>query len=97
MLCMISADGTPRMACFGDSGSPILRQVRGRWVVTGVVVGDGDSFNLHEHVCITAPDGSAGKMIDTNASAFLGFILKTILTHDRAAAQTIKSNTVTVG
>jgi secreted trypsin-like serine protease len=97
MLCMISADGTPRMACFGDSGSPILRQVLGRWVVTGVVVGDGDSFTLHRHVCITAPDGSPGKMIDTNASAFFGFIVKTILTHDRAAAETIQTSTVTAG
>jgi secreted trypsin-like serine protease len=94
MLCMTSADGRPRMACFGDSGSPILRRLLGRWVVTGVVVGDGDSFTLHRNVCTTAPDGSPGKMVDTRASAFLGFILRTITAHDPAAAQLVQRNAI---
>lgn len=95
MLCMVSADGTARMACFGDSGSPILRQyLPGRWAVTGVVVGDGDSFDLHPDMCSTAPDGSPGRMIDTNAAAFLPFILTTLFTHDPTAATAIQASTV---
>jgi secreted trypsin-like serine protease len=94
MLCMVSADGQPRMACFGDSGSPILRRLpSGRLAVTGVVVGDADSFELHPHVCTTAQDGTVGKMVDTNASAFVNFIVRTIATRDPAAAQTL-TNTI---
>jgi secreted trypsin-like serine protease len=98
MLCMASADATPRSPCFGDSGSPVLRQLpSGRVAVTGVVGGDADDFELRPNVCTTAPDGSAGKMVDTNASAFLGFIITTIATHDRGAARTIQTDAVTTG
>jgi secreted trypsin-like serine protease len=83
MLCIVSADGQPRMSCFGDSGSPILRRLHGTWAVTGFVVGDADDVVLRPvGVCSTGPDGSPGKGMATNVSTYLPWILHTLLVCD---------------
>ena len=40
-LCVKGDQG--QMACFGDSGGPLLREVNGRWQLIGATRGDGDA------------------------------------------------------
>lgn len=88
MLCTISADGERRQACFGDSGSGITEGRYGIRVLTGLVIGDGDDAgDLRPFICITGPDGGAGKMAVTNVWAHRSWIVRTLLTHDLAGAQ----------
>ncbi len=82
MNCFVSADGQHRQACFGDSGSPISEQqwIEGQEedVLVGIVNGDGDSWDLHERLCSTDPQGNPGRMVTTDVAYYADWIFNTI-------------------
>lgn len=93
MVCYVAASGRPEQACFHDSGSPMLRQVaKDRWVVVAVIVGDGDSWDAHPHLCSMSPEGNPGKVWATKLSAHILWILNTLLRHDPAAYEFVSRN-----
>jgi secreted trypsin-like serine protease len=81
MLCMVSADGQPRQACFADSGSPIVQKNKfGIWTVVGLVLGDGDDDGpLRPNLCTTSPSGQPGKIFVVSVGAFGHWIISTIV------------------
>ena len=93
MFCAVSADGQPRQACFGDSGSPVLQQKYGIWTVVGVVIADGDDDGgPRAHLCSTSPAGGAGSVMVTSIAPHAPWIIQTLLANnDGAAAQSIQS------
>lgn len=92
MLYIVSANGQPAMACFGDSGGPVLRWSHGIWLVVGLDVGDGDDLSLRAHLCSTAPDGGPGKGVATNVTQYLAWMLRTLIgCGDAMAARLVAS------
>jgi secreted trypsin-like serine protease len=94
MLCLVSADGSAAMACFGDSGGPVLRRVHGRWAAIGIVVGDADSTSLHPNICSTGPDGSPGKGMATNVSRYIPWVIHALAGSDAEAARRVAGRTL---
>ncbi|MGX7828381.1 S1 family peptidase [Actinokineospora sp. 24-640] len=82
-LCVVSRDGHPRMACYGDSGGPQIRRAHGEWQLVGSTTGDGDDYQWRPHNCSTAPDGSPGTGIWQDVPTYRGWINAVV--HSRGA------------
>jgi len=95
MFCMTSPAGSGM--CFNDSGGPALRLVQGRPVLVGVYIALMNSSVFVPHVCSMTPTGAPNRDAATEIQPELGWILRTIIAHDSAAAQYVQSNMVLAG
>jgi secreted trypsin-like serine protease len=78
-LCATSSDGRAAMACFGDSGGPMVIKSFNRWRLVGLTVFDGDDPNGES--CATNPAGGAGSGIWLNTTRYVDWISQTIIAH----------------
>lgn len=75
--CLVAADGSNSMGCFGDSGSGFVRPRGDSWVLMGVTSGDGV-----DETCATdpAPGGGTtqGSGVWTNVAPYISWINSTM-------------------
>lgn len=96
-VCVGSADGQARMVCHGDSGSPLLRQIFGRWFLVGTASGDGDSLDPSDpDYCSKNPAGDPGVgMWERITPATLHWIANTLFRSDPGAAREFNGTVLT--
>lgn len=78
--CLVAADGSNAMGCYGDSGGPFVRKVLNKWVLMGVTGGDGV-----DETCATdsTPTGGTtqGSGVWADVAPYLPWIVTTVLTN----------------
>jgi secreted trypsin-like serine protease len=90
-LCIASRDEQARMACFGDSGGPQVKQWLGRWWLVGATTGDGDDWEMRPNVCTTGPDGKPGVGIWQDVPTYRGWIFETVWRCDASAGEELRA------
>jgi secreted trypsin-like serine protease len=79
-LCMTSVDGSHSMACFGDSGAPLVKasdSTNSSWNLVGLTSYDGDDWVTNSG-CGTNPQGTAGTGVFVKVSEYIDWINQTM-------------------
>lgn len=77
-LCGVAANGKNAMACFGDSGTPLVKKVLNTWILVGVTAGDGDFDIDHPNPCATNVNGGQGTGIFMDVAKYRDWIATTM-------------------
>ncbi|TDD16601.1 S1 family peptidase [Nonomuraea diastatica] len=88
MMCMVSADGEAKQACFGDGSSAVVAKAHRGYRLVGLAIADGDEVDpFRPFACSTAPEGSPGELFVLDIFAHVPWIAETIRQRDPAAAE----------
>lgn len=77
-LCTIGADGKHTMACRGDSGGPLVTKALDKFVLRGMVLGDGDYEINHPNECDSHISGRPGAGLFLDIAAYRPWIIDTM-------------------
>jgi secreted trypsin-like serine protease len=78
-ICGVAANGQNAMACYGDSGTPLVRKnALGSSTLVGVTVGDGDADIDHPNACASNVNGGQGAGIFVDVAKYRKWIFDTM-------------------
>lgn len=77
-LCTVGANGQHTMACRGDSGGPLVTKALDKFVLRGIVLGDGDYEIGHPNECDSHISGRQGAGLFIDIATYRQWIIDTI-------------------